>query len=319
MTSRWFFDYTCFVKNQILVLFFIIGFCSLGYSKSLKIPQNVKLDCSEKAIDVSWDSIPEAYGYNVYSRNSITSNTHKVNKNIIKSGCRFRYIWDLEKGERVKKIKGFSHYISVRAVYKKKKSRTESKHSTLADNQYFNGYKNVWNKNNLQNVLIDSQTVKPLPLNSKPTNIKDVLSFLKGNGIKLTKLIRKEINALETGGCVPISTLVVNLLLQNNIEAFRAEGTFIEEFHSFVILNIEGNEYILDFAANQFLPNVSPVLIPREKAFLNENSRLDFNGKPIYIVERLFNADQCIFADNKEAKPYIKILNKFNNSSSANK
>jgi len=37
----------------------------------------------------------------------------------------------------------------------------------------------------------------------------------------------------------------------------------------------------MDYAADQFLPDVSPVIFPRDFSFLGENGRLAKAGKPV--------------------------------------
>lgn len=133
---------------------------------------------------------------------------------------------------------------------------------------------------------------------------------MSGPGRRLFDTMQVLIDPREVGGCTPVSTVLVKLLKKYGIQACRADGTFIEEFHSFVIINIEGVEYVLDFTADQFVPGVAPVLVPRNHCFINPlNGRFGAEGRAVYTVARLFLADNIRIADSEDAAVYRRLLN----------
>lgn len=273
-------------------------------------PQNVQVTYSEKSIDLFWDSIPSALGYNIYTGTTPSlpqSKKIKINKNLIVSGPHFTYLWHFENGEKVRKIKGYAHYIAISAVYEVDGKERESGLSEEINNCYFDNFKNITTVASLNKVLKDSQVTPLLPFEEYKNKKKQFISFMTGAGKILHSLIEKQIDPQQTGGCTPVTTILVKLLQRFGMQGYRVDGTFIKEFHSFVIINIDNVEYILDFTADQFVPDVSPVLIPRDYCFLDGRGKLAKSGTPIYSVAKVYNADQIELSDDPEAQLYQNI------------
>jgi hypothetical protein len=281
----------------VIILILFVNVFSLNQP-----PSNIKASFAETSIDIDWDSIPQAVGYNVYNHE------RKINAVQIKSGTHFTYIWDRENGEHVRKIKGYEHSISITSLFEIDGKIQESVQSKKIDNLYFEGYRNVILGSDIKKILQKKQQQKKLPVNTPENSAKNFIRFMETTGKKLHTEISKNINPLESGGCAPVSTVLVKLLQKNGLTAVKAEGVFIKEFHAFVIINIEGVEYVLDFTADQFVPAVSPVFIPRDFCFLGENARLSKTGLPIYQISRIYSADNVSLTDSEDAEIYKQML-----------
>jgi hypothetical protein len=298
----------CFIS----VAFLLILFDTIGGSEHYS-PVNVRVVYSERSFDITWDSIPGALGYNIYTGDKPyfpAEQKRKINRKLITSGTHFTYLWDSENGQIIKRIKGYRHYLALTAVYEQDGLETESAFSREIDNNYFEGFGNCDSSGRITHVFIDSQRTAFLPVKEKANSRKQFIRFMKGPGRALHREIQKLIDPKETGGCVPISTIALKLMDLSGLDAYRIEGLFIEEFHSFIMLRIEGSEYIVDFTADQFIPGVSPVVIPRDFCFLNARGKPDTAGQPIYLVNKIFNAHQIGLSDNKKADIYKEILNR---------
>ena len=73
---------------------------------------------------------------------------------------------------------------------------------------------------------------------------------MTGPGRYLTKLLRDSINFQEVGACDPVSTIALMLLKEWDLYAYKAEGVFIEEYHTFIVITINHVDYILDHLKN---------------------------------------------------------------------
>ena len=267
---------------------------------------------TETTLDITWDTVPGATGYNIYTGNSAhlpKKKKIKVNQKLITSGPHFAYIWHFEKGEKVRKIKGYKHYISVTSVFSIKGKNYESALSEERNNCYFDGFKRIGSRKKIQNILQKSQSTPFLPVKKLRNRKEDFITFMEGPGKKLNNLIKKYIDPKETGGCEPVSTILVKILKKFGLHAYRIEGHFIKEFHTFVVINIDNVEYILDFTADQFIPDVTPVIIPRDFCHLNEKGKLSRTGIPVYSIVKIYNADQTELTKDKSADIYKKIYN----------
>jgi len=278
-------------------------------------PTNPRITATEKTLEITWDTVADAQGYNVYTAPRAglkLAQRRKVNPGLITSGPRFTYIWDLVRGTRERNIKGFEHHLSVTAIVNDRirKKTYESLPSAEVDNCCFDGFRNVQSRADIYRLLQNAQTSEKLPVEQKPTTVGDFMAFMDGPGKLLFKTVKDSLNFKETGGCAPVSTVLVNVLDTAGIYAYKVEGTFIKEFHTFVVVNIDGVEYILDFTADQFVPGVSPVFLPRDKAFLTEANRFGSSGTPVYQVAKIFNPGQCLLSDSPDAEVYRHILEK---------
>lgn len=280
----------------------------LCFADTLSAPEIISIDYSEQVLDIYWQEVPRVKEYNVYSRNSSQSfrKRRKINKNPITSGGHFAFIWEFSNGMRERKIKGYEHIISIEAICS---TSTNPIISQEWDNLYFQGYRNITDSLRISAIIDDKQEIEYLPGNLEKNSLLDFISFMEGPGQILSKLVRDSINPLEVGGCAPITTILVELLSKYGLYAYKAEGTFIKEFHSFAVIRIDNVEYILDFTADQFLPKVSPVMVPRDECFLSKRGRLSEKGKPVYTIAKLYKPEHIRLTNSDESTVYRNIRN----------
>jgi hypothetical protein len=231
----------------------------------------------------------------------------KVNPALITSGTHFTYIWDVEGDQRVRNVKGVRHHLVIAAVDSLGGAARIGALSAEVDNDYFAGCDQMTSNVALRRVLVTHQSTAPLPVPPLVLAADSLVRFMEGPGKLLAKLIADSIDSREVGGCAPISTVVVLLLKQWGLPAYKVEGAFIKEFHAFVVVNIDGVEYVLDFAADQFVPDVSPVLVPRDSCFITPSGRMGGSGQPAYQVARVLAADQTSLAEGKNSEVYRSI------------
>jgi hypothetical protein len=275
-------------------------------------PQNLRIDYAEKSLDLTWDSVPDAIGYNIYTSDKPglpRQKKLKVNSVLISSGPHFTYLWHFENKEKVRKIKGYRHFISVTAVFEKNGIRQESGQSEERDNRYFEGYTQAYTREAIEKILQPSQLAPLLPVPLDSQRVEDFIAFMTGPGKEFSAAIGKSIDFREVGACAPVSTALVDLMKNFGLPAVRIDGTFIREFHTFAIVKLGSVEYVLDFTADQFVPGVSPVFVPRDRCRLDSDGRLASEGTPVYEVSKIYSADQVGLADNNEAEIYKKIFN----------
>lgn len=283
------------------------------YAEIISAPADIQVTFSEKSLIISWDSVPDADGYNVYNLSSPLKqqppkyHKKKLNSSLVRSGTHFTYLWENVSGKKVRNVKGYSHTIAVTSVLIKGKDTLESSLSRRWTNKYFKGYSKVDDSVTIMSILKQSQVKPFLPVAESINTKASFLRFMTAQGKSLHNQIKNAINPLATGGCAPISTIAVKLMKDCGITAYRAEGTFISEYHAFAIVNIDNVEYVLDFAADQFIPDVSPVLIPRDQCYLNSQGEPDTTGVPIYQIDRVYNADQVDLSQSNDADVYRKI------------
>ncbi|HDD46547.1 MAG TPA: carboxypeptidase-like regulatory domain-containing protein, partial [Candidatus Aenigmarchaeota archaeon] len=168
------------------------------------------------------------------------------------------------------------------------------------------------------NFEITKQKRKVLPKDAKVNGKEKMEMFLKEVSPLLIEeykkyILDKERDArLYPGGCIAISNLVVKLMQDYGIDAYVADGEFFKPgegwlTHNFVVLNIDGMEYIVDYTANQFtLPieyeeidsetvmkikegtdeskyDIIPVIIPIDKG---ENCNKEYTYKITTIIHK---------------------------------
>ena len=280
---------------------------------ALPAPEGLRITCVEKAIDLSWDAVPGAVGYNVYTapRAGLTTfEKTRANVRLITSGSRFTLIWLVSEGRRERCVKGYRHFLSVTAVDSIGNRPVDGMASLEVDNNYFRGYDTVRSPDDVKRIVsTPPQRQAPIPLALAPCSRRELAAFLSGPGRQLMDSVHALIDPRQLGGCTPLSTVLVKLLQHNGIAACRADGTFIEEFHSFAIVNVDGVECVIDIAADQFVPGVAPVLVPRDRCFLDPaTGGLDEAGRPVYLIGKLFRADDIGFSETEEAGVYRRLL-----------
>lgn len=296
-----------------VVLTLLVAAAAVATPSSLPAPQNLRVDYSEKALDLNWDSVPGAAGYHIYTStmaDAPPAKQQRVNRKLITSGTHFTYLWNFVDGERVRAIKGREHHLCVRAVRYRDTDSAEVKGpcSPEVDNCYFDGFRKVLTAGAIENILVDTQLTARLPVKQRRNSADSFIRFMAGPGRLLSRMVRDSLNALLVGGCAPVSVVLVKALDAWGLSAHRVEGTFIKEYHAFVVLDIEGAEYILDFTADQFVPDVSPVLLPRDLAHLTSRGRFGARGKPVYRVAKIYTAGQSSLTDSEDARVYRDML-----------
>jgi hypothetical protein len=276
----------------------------------LPAPQKVLVVYSEQSLDLTWDSVPGALGYNIYTSSDAgvpLAKRRRVNPALITSGTHFTYIWDVDGDQRVRNVKGVRHHLAIAAVDSLDGGARIGALSGDVDNDYFAGCDHMTSAAALRGVLVARQAVTPLPVPPLVLAADSLVRFMEGPGRQLARLIADSIDSREVGGCAPISTVVVLLLKHWRLPAYKVEGTFIREFHAFVVVNVDSVEYVLDFAADQFVPDVSPVLLPRDSCFITPSGRLGGSGQPAYQVARVLAADQTSLTEGKNSEVYRAI------------
>jgi len=273
-------------------------------------PDSLTAVYTEKSIELNWSPVPGATGYNIYSAPSralLHSSPDRINAGPVRSGTRFHFIWQKRGGKHTRSVKGKRHIIGITALFEKEGTTVESGLSPTIDNFYYTGYEKITTPGDFRATLCSHQRVPYLPgplLNNRAARVE---SFFDEPIRTFMAAIRDTIDFSVQGACVPISAIGVQLLNHYSIRAYRAQGLFINSFHSFIVCVVDSVEYILDFTADQFVPDVSPVLIPRDYCFLNRRGRLDTTGTPVYRINRLFDTGRLV-ADSS-ADLYRAILN----------
>lgn len=265
---------------------------------------------TEKRIELEWDSVPEAIGYQVYTAkkpHQPIKNRTLLNQKLIESGNRFVFIWQFENGERFRAVKGYRHYLSVAAEFETAKGQLEGTLSNEVSNDYFDPYSHASTEKTIRNLLVPNQRTDTLPVKYLDNSADTFIAFMTGPGKVLYRTLQDSLDFRAVGACVPVSAIVVRLLDQWGIGAYRVEGTFIKEWHTFVIVGIDNSEYVLDFTADQFVPDVSPVLVPRDSCFLSSDGRLGANGDAVYEVARIYTAEQSRLVDREQTRIYESI------------
>jgi hypothetical protein len=291
----------------------VLAAASLGGQATVPLPPaNIRITYTEQILEIAWDSVPSAIGYNLYTspvRNAPPAQRRKVNSRLITSGTRFTYIWDVLGHRRTRAVKGFEHHLCLTSVVEDSGAKVESACSEEFDNCYYDGFRGLDSPDKITRVLVAKQESPFLPVAARPCKKKDFLRFMSSTGKQLHALVAKAFDPHEVGACSPVTTILVRLLYESGVYAYKVEGSFIKEYHAFAIVNIDNVEYVLDFTADQFVPNVTPVLFPRDLSHLNEHGRLSRTGMPVYTVARVYSPVQVALSTRKSTDVYWEIYN----------
>ena len=150
-----------------ILLLSCIACISFSSGGELSPPENIKIKYAEKSLSISWDTVPGAIGYNIYTSDSPLNSKAKrikINKKLVTSGTHFTYIWHFENGEQVRKIKGYTHYIAVTSVFEVNGKNRESKLSNEQSNAYFDGFDRINTRTEILDILQESQKTPLLPV-----------------------------------------------------------------------------------------------------------------------------------------------------------
>lgn len=274
-------------------------------------PDSISVIYSEKALDLTWSTVAGAHGYNIYTAPEPglpKAKRRRVNTALITSGTHFTYIWDVNGKERTRAIKGKRHYLAVSAVTIEDSIQVEGPLSHEIDNDYFEGYERVVRKAQLEKILRKGQTAEHLPVEQKRNRKDAFIAFMTGPCAYLQKVARDTIDFREIGACAPLTTVLVKLMLDQGLHAWKVEGTFIKEFHSFAVVPVDRVEYVIDVTADQFVPGVGPVVLPRDYCFLNEKGRFDTKGTPVYRIGKVYDPGSSELIDGEAGDLFRHLL-----------
>lgn len=273
-------------------------------------PDSIWVEYSEKMLVIRWTPVEGAFGYHIYSSpipGSSSTTKRRITRQPITSGTRYGYVWDFVGGQRIRRIKGYEHHICVTALEGEDTILIESACSPEWSNQCFEGFERRNTKGKLKAIFEKEQRVPYLPIDPVENSKRRFIRFMEGPGQLLEKEIHGRIDFLQTGSCAPLSTVLVKLLKDFGLYAYKVDGQFVREFHAFVVINLGGVEYVVDYAADQFLPDVLPVVVPRDFCYLNSRSRFDRAGKPVYMCTRIYRPEDCRLNDNEASQPFRAI------------
>ncbi|MBD3241376.1 MAG: hypothetical protein GF331_12370 [Chitinivibrionales bacterium] len=274
-------------------------------------PDSISVTYSEKALDLTWNAVTGADGYHVYTAPEPglpKAKRRKINNALITSGTHFTYIWDVNGKERTRAIKGKRHYLAVTAVALDGSTEVEGPLSHEIDNDYFHGYERVIRKAQLERILQDRQQTEHLPVDQKRNKKTAFIAFMTGPCAYLQKLARDTIDFQQMGACAPLTTVLVQLMLDWGLHGWKVEGTFIKEFHSFAVVPVDKVEYVVDVTADQFIPGVGPVVLPRDYCFLNANGRFDTHGTPVYRIGKVFDPASSVLIEGEAGDLFRYLL-----------
>ncbi len=269
---------------------------------------------SEDMITIVWPDVKNAAYYNIYA--NWGNGVKKVNFSPVRTRNRFTFIWAENQGKKERVVKGNRVSMYIRPVFAQPKKHdtlyTEGIKSCTISNDYFTGFSLVLDSLNCSRILVTKQFGHEILPNAVQTS-RDVFLAHYGNYAKaIYSIYKANIDPHDEGACVPFSTLVSKYFSHNGIACYRAQGTFMSMFHSFNIVVVDSVEYILDFTADQFVPQSAPVFIPRDKCFADScgipTSAPQGNFSPMYRIETIFSSDQVAFSDTPKARQYQSFL-----------
>jgi hypothetical protein len=276
---------------------------------------------SEEMITLSWADVPGAAAYNVYFDKG--NGPVKANFVPVRTRNRFSLLWMESDGKKERIVKGNRINLCVVPLFAKVKNAdtvySEGKRSCSVTNSYFSGFSNILDSIACYRVIQPRQTTQKILIPSAAAQLPR--SVFCGRYGRLARdidvLYKTKIDPRDEGACVPFSTMVTKYFTANGIPCYRAQGAFIEAFHSFNIVVVDSVEYVLDFTADQFVPGNAPVFMPRDWCFV------DSCGKPTrrqqgiftktYRIETVFASDQINFTDTPKAKEYQRLLDSLEN------
>jgi hypothetical protein len=297
------------------ILFAVIFTCFMGFG-AIEAPCrfSVAAEFTEETIALSWSNCPGAAGYNVYA--DYGHGFSKANFSPVTSRNRFTLLWLEVNGVKERVVKGNSVECRivplVLRITKKDTTYVEGPTGCNVKNDFFRGFSNILSDSGCVGIIEDRQITPKIFPAAVSVSRAVFCSLYTRMASNIHTVYKTKIDPKDQGACVPFSTMVSHYFTYKGIRCYRAQGTFIGRFHSFNLVVIDSTEYILDFTADQFLPNSSPVFIPRDYCFV------DSSGSPtrrpggiftrIYNIDKVFSADQIAFTGTSMAKEYQRIL-----------
>jgi len=271
-------------------------------------PLHVAATFSEKNISLSWDSCSSAHAYNVYA--DWGKGFERANFKPITSGTRFVFFRTSDTSRFERAVKGHSVTLYAVPVYD---SSIEGEKGSIVTTSYFKGFETVLSQEKCKRIIktADPEYRKLLPKGQSITADKFIRAYVR-LAIRVHDIYKNKIDPSNAGACVPFSTVAAKYFTAKGIPCYRAQGSFIAEFHSFNLVIVDTKEYILDFTSDQFIPNTAPVLIPLSHCFI------DSTGQPVnnprgtftvmYRINQIYDPKHLNFTKTKDAQWYQEML-----------
>ena len=301
------------IAGSIIVFHAVLPLSARENNASNKFPLSALF--SETMITVRWPKQESIGAFNVYA--DYGTGSLIVNPVPVSSRNQFSFIWVMENGEKKRIVKGNTVSLYVAGLEgdscaDRGQGCSETVISDTIATRYFESFARVEEKDRCLAILRHAQTVAPVIQNAHSVNKRLFLTMYPGLASDIILLYRQNIDPRDNGACVPFSTIVAKYFSRSGIACYRAQGVFITQFHSFNLVVIDGVEYILDFTADQFLPSSVPVFIPRDCCFIDSTGRASCSPEvtvtPMYVIEKIFDADHLQFTDSPEAEQYKKMF-----------
>jgi hypothetical protein len=267
-------------------------------------------------ITLRWSPVAGIEAYDVFA--DLGKGFVCVNPVAITSRTQYSFLWISDgNGEKNRVVKGNSVRLFVTALTGDNCGdsgavcRSAGCSDTLST-RYFEGYARVLTGSQCGAVLRKTQSGKRVFPEGVSIPANSFINAFSELAAPIVCLYSGEVDPRDDGACVPFSTMVAIYFSRNGISCYRAQGMFISQFHSFNLLIIDNVEYVLDFTADQFLPSSSPVFIPRDCCNIDSTGSPSCNTKlpatPMYLIDKVFSADQIGFNDTPEAARYKFVL-----------
>jgi|WetSurMetagenome_2_1015567.scaffolds.fasta_scaffold00017_54 hypothetical protein len=303
----------CLPVKILPVVFLGVIACSAG-GDTTQCGFPVAAQFSEDMVTLSWGAVAGASAFNVYA--DYGYGRKKVNFAPVASRNRFILLWADSTGKRERVVKG--NRVECRIVPLVAHADggdtvlSEASPSCPVYNDYFRGFSRVLSDTACRRILQPRQLTKKIfPAAGSVSRLRFCSRY--GRPARdVYMLYTSKIDPKDEGACVPFSTIVAKYFTKRGITCYRVQGLFMDEFHSFNLVVVEGVEYILDFTADQFVPGSSPVFMPRDFCFADscgeptQHPRGTFT--PFYRVDKVFDAGQIDFSDNPKARAYRRLL-----------
>jgi hypothetical protein len=289
-----------------------------GYTASVdstQCPFHLAATFSEDMITLSWPDVRDAAAFNVYA--DLGDGPVKANFSPVRSRNRFSFMWIETDGKKERVVKGKQLSLFVVPLFSNAKDNdtayAEGRRSCTVMNSYFAGFSNVLDSGACRRILRPHTAAQTILTPSAARVTPGALCGRYGPlAHAIDAIYKSRIDPHDEGACVPFSTMVAKYFTANGIPCYRAQGMFINSFHSFNIIAVDSVEYVLDFTADQFVPKSAPVFIPVAWCFADSCGAP--TGRPrgtftkMYRVETVYASGQIAFTDTPKAREYQRLL-----------
>ncbi len=298
--------------RSTLIILLVVLACRAGDTALCRF--SVAAQFTEDMITLSWGDVPGAAAYNVYA--DCGTGFSKANFAPIASRRRFSLLWMESRGVRTRVVKGNRVACRVTPLFERISKRdtvfVEGPASCSVRNDYFRGFAGMLSDTACSRVLETRQRVKKIFPSAVSVDRATFCSHYVRPARDIYAIYKSMIDPKDEGACVPFSTMVAKYFTKRGIACYRVQGQFIGAFHSFDLVVVDSVEYILDFTADQYVPNSSPVLIPRDFCFADScgepTARPGAISTAFYRVEKIFTPDQIAFTETPKARAYQQLL-----------